>query len=115
MCGHFDADIISLDLGTRLPFRIKHGPVNLAITRGLFFEIRYAPAIRDQNSRKNLISNAMALAKVTKGKNIIFTSEASTALELRGPHDIINMYDSPFLRDSLCTSLLLDLTFFDLY
>ena len=65
--------------------------MNLAVTRGMYFEIRYAPAIRDQNSRKNLIANAMALAKVTKGKNIIFTSEAAAALELRAPHDIINM------------------------
>jgi ribonuclease P/MRP protein subunit RPP1 len=80
-----------LDLGSRLPFRIKNGPVNLAITRGMYFEIRYAPAIRDQNSRKNLIANAMALVKVTKGKNLILTSEAAAALEIRAPHDIVNL------------------------
>lgn len=91
VCGHVDADIVSLDLSGRLPFRIKNGPINLAVSRGMVFEIRYSPAIRDQNARRNLIANAAALAKVTKGRNIIISSDAQAVLELRAPADVINL------------------------
>ncbi len=39
-----------------------------AIERGVFFEICYAPAIRDVTSRRYIISNAQALMNVCKGK-----------------------------------------------
>ena len=45
-CGTFDVDIISLEMGNRLPFYFKHTTVGLAIDRGIYFEISYAPAIR---------------------------------------------------------------------
>ncbi|RHZ65096.1 hypothetical protein Glove_319g29 [Diversispora epigaea] len=90
-CGTFEADIISLEMGSRLPFYIKHSTVGLAIERGVFFEICYAPAIRDASSRRQLISNAQNLVRVTRGKNIIITSEAQRAMELRGPYDIMNL------------------------
>ncbi|CAG8656771.1 15062_t:CDS:2, partial [Acaulospora morrowiae] len=82
-CGTFDVDIISLEMGSRLPFYLKHGTVGLAIERGVFFEICYAPAIRDSSSRRQLISNAQNLVRVTRGKNIIITSDAQRAMELR--------------------------------
>lgn len=46
VCGTLEVDIVSLEMGSRLPFYIKHGPVGLAIERGVYFEICYAPAIR---------------------------------------------------------------------
>ncbi|CAG8438684.1 3550_t:CDS:2 [Funneliformis caledonium] len=90
-CGTYEIDIISLEMGSRLPFYIKHGPVGLAIERGIYFEICYAPAIRDAASRRHLITNAQNLVRVTRGKNIIITSEAQRAMELRGPYDIVNL------------------------
>ena len=45
-CSSFEIDIITLDLSNRLPFSLKFGPVNLALQRGLFFEITYAPTLR---------------------------------------------------------------------
>ncbi|RIA92412.1 RNase P subunit p30-domain-containing protein [Glomus cerebriforme] len=91
ICGTLEVDIISLEMGSRLPFYIKHGPVGLAIERGVYFEICYAPAIRDSASRRQLISNAQSLVRVTRGKNIIISSEAQKAMELRGPYDIVNL------------------------
>ncbi|CAG8483261.1 5286_t:CDS:2 [Paraglomus brasilianum] len=90
-CGTFDVDIISLEMGNRLPFYFKHTTVGLAIDRGIYFEISYAPAIRDSGSRRQLISNAQNLVRITRGRNIIITSDAQRAMELRGPYDIINL------------------------
>ncbi|CAJ0842750.1 16703_t:CDS:2 [Entrophospora sp. SA101] len=90
-CSNFDVDIISLEMGSRLPFYLKHGMVGLAIDCGIFFEICYSPTIRDSISRQHLISNAQNLVRVTCGKNIIISSEAQRAIELRGPYDIINL------------------------
>ncbi|KAJ3292279.1 hypothetical protein HK104_005409 [Borealophlyctis nickersoniae] len=90
-CQTFEVDIISLDMGTRLPFFLKPPTINLAIQRGIFFEISYGAAIRDTTARRHLITNAAALIRVTKGKNVIITSEAQRAMEVRGPYDVINL------------------------
>ncbi|CAG8478965.1 9878_t:CDS:2 [Paraglomus occultum] len=68
--------------------------VGLAIDRGIYFEISYAPAIRRimySGSRRQLISNAQNLVRITRGRNIIITSDAQRAMEHRGPYDIINL------------------------
>jgi len=46
----------------------------------------------DANSRKSLISNAINLIRLCKGKNIVISSSALTVMDLRGPYDVINMY-----------------------
>jgi ribonuclease P/MRP protein subunit RPP1 len=40
-------DIISLDLAHRVPFYLKMPLIKEAIARGVFFEITYAPCLRD--------------------------------------------------------------------
>ncbi|KAG9304642.1 hypothetical protein G9A89_020206 [Geosiphon pyriformis] len=90
-CSTYEIDIISLDMGTRLPFFLKHSTVGSAIDRGIYFEICYASAIRDSTSRRQLISNAQNLFRVTRGKNIIISGGAQKAMELRGPYDIVNL------------------------
>ncbi|KAI8601667.1 RNase P subunit p30-domain-containing protein [Dissophora ornata] len=89
-CGTFEVDIISLDMSARLPFYLKHSTVGLAVERGIYFELCYGAAIRDATARRNLISNAQSLIRVTRGKNIILSSQAMKAMELRGPYDIVN-------------------------
>ncbi|KAF9121045.1 hypothetical protein BGW39_010899 [Mortierella sp. 14UC] len=89
-CGTFEVDIISLDMSARLPFYLKHSTVGLAVERGIYFELCYGAAIRDATARRNLISNAQSLIRVTRGKNIIISSQAMRAMELRGPYDIVN-------------------------
>ncbi|KAJ1330612.1 hypothetical protein BSLG_009064 [Batrachochytrium salamandrivorans] len=90
-CQHLDVDIVSLDMGARLPFFLRHPTVNAAIQRGVYFEICYSQSIRDLTARSNLIANSAALVRITKGKNIIICSAARQAFELRAPADVINI------------------------
>ncbi|XP_050395429.1 ribonuclease P protein subunit p30 [Patella vulgata] len=90
-CRVLDIDVISLNLTEKLPFYLKRSSINVAIERGLYFEIMYSPAIRDQTMRRYIISNACDLVRVTKGKNVIITSGTDKSIELRGPYDIANL------------------------
>ncbi|XP_070539901.1 ribonuclease P protein subunit p30-like [Ptychodera flava] len=90
-CTQLEIDIITLNLAERLPFRVKFHPVKAAIERGIHFEINYAPAVRDSTARRNIISNALSLMSMCKGKNIILSSDAESAMELRGPYDVANL------------------------
>ena len=92
MCGNVDIDLISLDFSTRLPFYIKSSSASLAISKGIYFEICYSSSIHDLNARKNLTINARNLIRATKGKNIIISSNASSAMQLRGPYDLMNLF-----------------------
>ena len=53
--------------------------------------MRNCSIYKDSGSRRQLISNAQNLVRITHGRNIIITSEAQRAMELRGPYDIINL------------------------
>ncbi|KAJ3264877.1 Ribonuclease P protein subunit p30 [Chytriomyces hyalinus] len=104
-----DVDIISLELAEKMPFHIKKGPVSLAIQRGIVFEVCYGQCIRDANARKSIISNLQSLLRATNGKNIIFTSDAMKGLDIRSPHDVINLaqvFGMPdrYARESISTA-----------
>ncbi|XP_038045954.1 ribonuclease P protein subunit p30-like [Patiria miniata] len=90
-CTKLEIDIVCVDMTEKLPFYFKRVAINAAIERGLYFEIPYAPAIRDSTMRKNVLSNAMALITLCRGKNVIITSQATKPLEIRGPHDVANL------------------------
>lgn len=47
---------------------------------------------QDNNERRHLMSNALHLIRTTKGRNLIITSEARKAMEIRGPYDVVNLY-----------------------
>lgn len=63
----------------------------MAARRRIYFEIQYAPAIRDSNQRKDTIIVAQNLVSHRKAKSIIITSGALTAFQVRGPYDIANL------------------------
>jgi ribonuclease P/MRP protein subunit RPP1 len=78
----------------------------VAISRGIYFEIKYTPAlggtaafismdtpylIVDSNGRRYFFANSSNLIRVTKGKHIIFSSGAERDMLLRSPYDIINL------------------------
>lgn len=65
--------------------------VEVAIKRGLHFEITYSHLIADAYVRRQMLSHAKLLVDWTKGKNLIISSAASTANEIRGPYDIANL------------------------
>lgn len=115
----FSIDIISLDFGAqpRLPFFLKRSTVNAALENGVQFEITYAQAVADDGSkaRRNLISGARDLLRVTNGRGVFFSSGATHALSLRAPYDVINLgaifgLNPSAARDAIsnnCRSLLL--------
>lgn len=90
-CMQFDIDILSLDLSARLPFFLKRPQSHVAAEKGVAFEIAYYGALCDGAPRRFLISNAVALVRALRGRNIVLTSAAASLLHLRGPYDVINL------------------------
>lgn len=92
-CNNLDCDLISLDLSVRLPYHFKLKTLAAAIARGIRFEICYSPGVTGSGleARRNLIGNAMALIRATRGRGIIISSEARRALAVRAPMDVINL------------------------
>jgi ribonuclease P/MRP protein subunit RPP1 len=92
-CESLDCDLISLDLTQRLGFHFKFKMLSQAIVRGVRFEICYAPGILsvDGAARRNMIGNTMALMRATRGRGLVISSEARSALACRAPSDVINL------------------------
>jgi ribonuclease P/MRP protein subunit RPP1 len=92
-CTSLECDLISLDFTQRLTYPLKFSTVAGALNRGVRFEVCYAPGISSSTSddRRNLIAGATSLIRATRGRGIVFSSEARNALGLRGPHDVINL------------------------
>lgn len=92
-CTNLECDIISLDLSIRQPYHFKFKMLSAAVSRGIRIEICYGPGVTGSglDARRNLIGNAMALVRATRGRGIIVSSEARRALSLRAPWDVINL------------------------
>ena len=92
-CTSLECDIISLDLSVRLPYHFKFKMFSAAVARGVRIEICYGAAITGSgvDARRNLIGNAMALIRATRGRGIVVSSEAKRALSVRAPWDVINL------------------------
>lgn len=90
-CTTLECDIISIDLSARLPFLVKFTTVAGAFQRGIRFEICYSPITSNSDAKRNLIAGATTLIRATRGRGIILSSEARSALGLRGPHDVMNL------------------------
>ncbi|KAJ2738494.1 RNA-binding RNA processing protein rpp1 [Coemansia sp. BCRC 34301] len=87
--GAWDAvDIISLDMGGRWGYFVKHKTAGQALATGLVLEISYQPALTDSVTRQQWVSNAASIVRVTRGKGIIWTSGARQAFDMRSPYDI---------------------------
>eukprot|EP00736_Rhodelphis_marinus_P007308 Rmarinus@m.28043 len=86
-----DVDIISLDLAERMTFPLKQTQIRTAVGRGIKFELCYSMALRDATGRRNFFTSAMNLIRVIGVSNIILSSEAKRALELRPPADVANL------------------------
>jgi len=84
-CHWLDVEIISLDLGQKLPFRLRPKLLAAATARGVMFEVCYSGGLHDSSSRQMLISNVQALVRALNGRGLILSSGACSALELRAP------------------------------
>lgn len=92
-CQSLDVDIISLDLTRRFESHFKFPMLGSALARGIKIELCYSQGImsNDPLAKRNLISNATQLIRVTRGRGLIFSSEAKTVLGIRAPSDVINL------------------------
>lgn len=86
-CQTLEVDIISLDLATQkvVPSFVA---AQVAVNRGIFFEICYSQSFRDPSRKFTFYSMVQRLVDVTRGHNLIFSSEAIRALEIRRPADL---------------------------
>ncbi|KAL0228554.1 hypothetical protein RCL1_004697 [Eukaryota sp. TZLM3-RCL] len=94
-CSDLEIDVITLDLHQQLPFYIKIKQVKQALSRGIYFEIRYKYFLLDAENNFNMsriqfCSNVTQLLNITKGKNCFFSSGAQNFLDLRTWHDVAN-------------------------
>lgn len=61
------------------------------VENNIYFEIMYAPAIRDSTHRRTIISQAHNYHAVGRSKHIFFSSSAKSPIELRSPADVANL------------------------
>lgn len=90
-CTSFNGDIITFDPNAGSRLLIQRKPYLIAVRRGMYFEIKYAPAIADSNNRKDIIKVAQNYCTKGKSRNIIFSSGALHEFQLRGPYDVANL------------------------
>eukprot|EP00601_Ochromonadales_sp_CCMP2298_P011909 CAMPEP_0173266280 /NCGR_PEP_ID=MMETSP1142-20121109/29074_1 /TAXON_ID=483371 /ORGANISM="non described non described, Strain CCMP2298" /LENGTH=361 /DNA_ID=CAMNT_0014202175 /DNA_START=9 /DNA_END=1096 /DNA_ORIENTATION=- len=113
LCKTAQIDIISIDFSRRLQFPFIKKLVDQAVGRGVHFEIVVSPLLSGDflalqcfekslmklalldlsapQSRKDMLSGTRILVQFLRGRNIILSSGADCILQLRGPHDIINI------------------------
>ncbi|KAK2011382.1 RNase P subunit p30 [Colletotrichum eremochloae] len=88
-----EPSLISLDLTQHFPFHFRPKPLMAAVSRGVRFEVCYAQVLGapDARARATFISNLASLVRATKGRGIVVSSEARSALGLRAPNDVVNL------------------------
>lgn len=91
-CSTFTGDIIGMvhDDTTKV-FLISHKYYMMAARRGIYFEIQYAPAIRDSNQRKDIVIVAQNIVSHRKAKCIMMSGGALNPFQVRGPYDVANL------------------------
>ncbi|KAG2219649.1 hypothetical protein INT45_012350, partial [Circinella minor] len=85
-CQNYDVDIISINCAVKRVIP-NHAAAQVAITRGVFFEICYAQSFHTKE-RALFFTNVKRIVEVTRGNNLIFSSEALRALDIRQPADL---------------------------
>lgn len=101
-----EISLISLDLTTSFPFHFRPKPCMAAVNRGVLFEICYGQLFpsssttattpnQGSRARALFIGNVIEIFRATRGRGIIFSSEASPRNgggTLRAPADVVNLF-----------------------
>lgn len=94
-CSTFGGDIIARcaigDGDGYKMLHISHKYFQLAQRRGMFFELKYAPAIVDSNVRRDVLTIGYQYASQRKAQNVVISSGALGKFQVRGPYDIANL------------------------
>ncbi|KAF0748100.1 ribonuclease P protein subunit p30-like isoform X1 [Aphis craccivora] len=64
----------------------------IAIEKNLYFEVSYGPMLVNYVARQDVLSLAHLLHIKGKSKNVIVSSAAVSKLDIRNPHDVMNLY-----------------------
>lgn len=83
-------DIVTFYLSEKL-FKLKHNVMYEAAGRGLKFELQYGEALRNEKSRRMVLSNMANVCRITRGKHLLFSSGARNKLQLRSPADLYSL------------------------
>lgn len=90
-CTTFNGDIVTFDAHAGGRLYVNRKAYQVAVKRGIFFEIKYSPLISDSNFRKDIIKVAHNYLVRGKSKSIVISSGATNPFELRGPYDVANL------------------------
>ncbi|XP_005184935.1 ribonuclease P protein subunit p30 [Musca domestica] len=90
-CTTFNGDLVTFDAQAGARLYVNRKAYQVAVKRGIFFEIKYSPLIVDTNFRKDIIKIAHNYFVRGKSKSIIISSGATNPFELRGPYDVANL------------------------
>lgn len=91
-CSTFPGDIIGMyHEDTAKVFLINHKFYVMAARRGIYFEIPYAPMIRNTSHRRDAIINAENIVSHRHSKRIIITGGAMNPFEVRSPYCVANL------------------------
>lgn len=89
-CTQLDVDIIALDVGKRLPCYLRHKTVGAATSRGVVVEVCYAPVLGDATSRRNWFAGVAQVVRAARGRGVVVSLGAATAVVCRAPFDVSN-------------------------
>ncbi|KAI5730513.1 hypothetical protein M8J76_014567 [Diaphorina citri] len=87
-CSTLDVDLISFSCEEKLPFSVSRKMYQVAVQRGIHFEICYITLIVSSDTRINCIQTCHALSIAGKSHNMILSSGASHPIHIRSPHEI---------------------------
>ncbi|KAM7352570.1 ribonuclease P protein subunit Rpp30 [Cochliomyia hominivorax] len=90
-CTTFNGDIVTFDANAGSRLNVNRKAYQVAVKRGIFFEIKYSPLIADSSCRKDMIKVAHNYFVKGKSKSIIISSGATNIFELRSPYDVANL------------------------
>ncbi|XP_060845277.1 ribonuclease P protein subunit p30-like [Rhopalosiphum padi] len=80
-------DIITCNMKTS----ITPKDYTIAVEKNIYFEIFYGPMLFNSNTRQDTFTLAHLLYIKGKSKNLIITSGAANKLDIRNPHDVMNL------------------------
>lgn len=86
LCESYETDIISLDLSVPL-FYFNESSIRKALRRNVFFEIKLKKLF--YNEKTHFLKNVQRFLNLTKGKNLLFSSNANILTEVKSMTDIL--------------------------
>lgn len=88
-----EIDMITMDMNERAPWVSKGRLVQMAIEKGITFEISYSSALSDSSQRREAFCNGRDMVRACgrKRDGLVFSSRATRPIELRSPFDAANL------------------------